>query len=117
MTAPMKTRIDSDRYLFATDEQRAEVDRYLAALGLTPTTVVEANATDEGTVRLVRPLAKWAGEHYQAAYCPEGRCCSVEPGPCSHREWLLLHETRPSPYPPPWLAWPDPLEEAPDGPR
>lgn len=113
----MNTRIDVLRYWRATPEQRAEVDHYLEhALGRRAIDVAEVDAATEGTVRITRPLGQ-QGARYVVSYCAEGRCCSVEPGPCLHREWLHIRETRPAPYPPPWLAWPDPLEEAGHGPR
>lgn len=57
------------------------------ALGLTPLEVAEVDATIGQTVGIVR-LA----------------------------EGVFIQETRPAPYPAPWLAWPDPLEEAGHGP-
>ena len=104
----MRTRLDVDGYRALTDEQRAAVDDYLAdGLGLPWHVyyVLALEATGEGTVRAERFLrvASDGFPRWAWVLCP-GCGRPVDP--------VIVRQTVRPAVPPPWLAWPDPTEEA-----
>lgn len=111
----MRTRLDVDDYQTATADQRAEADAYFAAIGLPleVSNVIAAEATAEGTVRVERYPSTGIGRGavlYIASVCTSGRCCcgvDRATGPCTHYDYVTVHETLRPALPPPWLAWPD----------
>lgn len=97
----MRTRLDVDDYRRLTDDQRAEVNGYLDALGISPdlVAVTEVAATTEGTVRVERIVTP-------VVWVRCDRCGTF-------RDYLYVRQTLRPAVPPPWLAWPVPAEADP----
>lgn len=104
----MRTRLDVYDYLRLTADQRRAVEIYLADeldLPLHVRHVTAVEATAEGAVRVERYASNTPRIYAIGPPCPR---CGVIPDAAY---WRVRQTMRPA-VPPPWLAWPDPTEEA-----